>query len=141
MTTYLFKTEPDEFSWNDLVKEKMTPWTGVTNNTALMNLRACKHGDEVFIYHTGNERRIVGLARITSSPYPDPANSGLNAKGEPRFAVVDVKAIAPAKTPVTLAQLKEDERFDDFALIRQSRLSVMRVPAKLDAIIRKMAGF
>lgn len=140
MTTYLFKTEPDEFSWDDLVRAGKEPWNGVTNNTALIHLRVCRPGDEVLIYHTGKERRIVGLARVVSEPYADPERPGRNAKGEPKFAVVDIEPLRPVHTPLTLADIKADDRFADFALVKQSRLSVMPVPAKLDRIIRSNCG-
>ncbi len=140
MTTYLFKTEPDEFSWDDLVRAGRAPWDGVANNAALIHLRACRPGDEVFIYHTGAERRIVGVARVAGDPYEDPSKPGVNAAGEPKFAVVDVEPIRPAPRPVALAAIKADPRFARFALVTQSRLSVMPVPAPLDRAIRTMAG-
>jgi predicted RNA-binding protein with PUA-like domain len=140
MATFLLKTEPTTWSYDDLVREKGTVWDGVTNNAALIHIRAARKGDEAFIYHTGDEKQIVGLARIASNPYEDPANPGRNARGEPKLAVFDLKPLRKARTPVTLARLRADNRFADFALIRQSRLSVMPVPEKLDRILRQMAG-
>lgn len=144
MTTYLLKTEPDDYSFQDLQSDGKTVWDGVANNAALGHIRRARKGDEAFIYHTGNERAIVGLARITSNPYEDPANPGTNAKGEPASAVFDIKPLKPAKSPVTLATIKElaanDEAFANFALVRQARLSVMPVPEDIDRALRKMAG-
>lgn len=140
MTTYLFKTEPDEFSWDDLVRAGRSPWNGVTNNTALLHLRTCSPSDETFIYHTGSERRIVGKARIVCAAYEDPARPGRTARHEPKFAVVDVVPVSCAKTPLTLAAMKADHRFSEFVLVRQPRLSVMPVPAKLDRMIRTLTG-
>jgi predicted RNA-binding protein with PUA-like domain len=140
MATFLFKTEPEEFSYADLAKEKSCVWDGVSNNAALAHLRSCAVGDEVFIYHTGDEKAIVGLAKVTKAAYEDPANPGKNARGEPKFAVLDLKPLRAAKTPVTLATIKSDARFSSFPLVTQGRLSVMPVPANLDAAIRKMSG-
>ena len=134
MATLLLKTEPTTYSWDDLVRDGKTVWDGVTNNAALKHIREAKKGDEALIYHTGSEKRIVGLARLTSDPYPDPKQS------DPKLVVFDIEAVRPVKTPVTLAQVKADERFAEFALVRQARLSVMRVPPAIDAMLRKMAG-
>ena len=97
-------------------------------------------GDEVFIYHTGDERAIVGLAKVTKGPYEDPRRPGTTPEGKPKFAVVNIKLVRAAPKPVTLATIKADRRFKDFALVRQSRLSVMMVPPSLDALLRKLAG-
>lgn len=140
MPTFLFKTEPGTYSYADLVREKRTIWSGVANPAALATLRTAHKGDEAFIYHTGDEKAIVGLAQIVSNPYEDPENPGLNAEGLPKAAVVDVKPLRAAKTPVTLAALKADSRFKDFDLVRLPRMSVMLVPPALDSIIRKLAG-
>lgn len=140
MPCFLFKTEPDEFSFDDLVRDGSCTWDGVTNPAALIALRSCAVADDVLIYHTGDQRAIVGLARVTKPPREDPANPGTNARGEPKFAVVDLAPVAPAKTPVTLARIKDDARFKDFALVTQSRLSVMSVPAPLAKILRTWAG-
>jgi len=140
MATLLFKTEPSTYSFRQLAAAKSARWDGVKNAAALQHLRAARKGDEVFIYHTGDEKAIVGLAEITRAAYEDPANPGLNAKGEPKSAVVDLKALRSAPTPVTLAALKADARFKDFVLIKQSRLSVMPVPLDLDKILRTLAG-
>jgi predicted RNA-binding protein with PUA-like domain len=99
-----------------------------------------KAGDEAFIYHTGDEKAVVGLARVARGPYPDPDRPELNAKGEPTFAVVDLEPVAKAKTPLTLAAIKADVRFKDFELVTQSRLSVMPVPGPLAKAIRGLTG-
>jgi len=140
MPMFLFKTEPTEYSFADLHAEKHTTWTGVSNNAALAALRACRKGDQVLIYHTGDQRSIVGLAKVTSAPKQDPDRPGLTADGEPKFAVVDIAPVKPARTLVALATIKADKRFAKFALVTQSRLSVMLVPPELDAALRELAG-
>lgn len=140
MATYLLKTEPSTYSFDDLVREKRATWDGVTNAAALIALRAMKKGDEAFIYHTGDVRAIVGLATVTRSGYEDPKHPGLNARGEPKLAVVNLKPGARAKRPVTLAMIKADPRFESFALVKQSRLSVMEVAPELDRLLRGLAG-
>jgi hypothetical protein len=140
MSVFLVKTEPGEFSWDDLVKAGRTTWDGVTNNAALLQMRRMVKGDDVFIYHTGDERAVVGLARVCQGPREDPANPGLNAAGLAKFAVVDLKPVKPAKTPLTLAQVKADARFRDFDLVKQSRLSVMAVPETIEVLIREATG-
>lgn len=140
MPTYLCKTEPSDYSYADLERDGATVWDGVKNPTACIHIRAIKPGDDVLIYHTGNDKAIMGLARATSSPYPDPKNPGETAKGETKFPVFDLEPVKAAATPVTLKEIKADERFAGFELVTQSRLSVMPVPAKLDKAIRKMAG-
>lgn len=140
MATFLFKTEPETYSFGDLVREKRAVWDGVTNNTALLHLRSAKKGDEVLVYHTGDVKAVVGLAKIVSDPYEDPENPGENAAGAPKFAVVDLAPVRAAKTPVTLAQVKGDAAFAEFPLVTQPRLSVMPVPAALDTRLRTLAG-
>jgi predicted RNA-binding protein with PUA-like domain len=140
MATFLLKTEPDCYPWDHLVRDKKAVWDGVSNAQALANIRSMRKGDEAFIYHTGDERAIVGLAKVVSAPYEDPNEPGLNARGEPAVAVVDLKPLRAVRTPVTLAAVKSDPRFKDFALVKQSRLGVMEVPPALDKIIRTLAG-
>lgn len=140
MATFLFKTEPGEFSYTDLVKEKRSCWNGVSNNAALAHMRTAAVGYEVLIYHTGDEKAIVGLAKVVKAAYEDPEQPGKNAKGEPKFAVVDLSPVKAAKTPVTLAEVKADAKFKEFPLVTQGRLSVMPVPAALDKALRSMAG-
>jgi len=140
MPTFLLKTEPSDFSFADLQKMRSCTWNGVANAAALIAIRSMKNGDFALIYHTGEERAVVGLAKVTSDAYADPAQPGTNSTGQPKFAVVDLAPIAPAKTPVTLAAIKADARFKDFALVTQSRLSAMPVPSPLAAALRKLAG-
>ncbi len=140
MATYLFKTEPSEYSFADLVREKRCVWSGVTNNAALLQLRLVRKGDEVLIYHTGDERAIVGLGRAASDAYEDPKRPGRNDKGEPKFAVVDLVPVRAAKVPVTLAAIKADPRFAEFPLVVQGRLSAMAVAAAFDSPLRLLAG-
>lgn len=140
MATWLIKTEPGDYSWDDMAKDKRTAWTGVANNAARMHMRAVKKGDEAFFYHTGDDKAIVGLVKIVTNPYEDPDEPGLNGKGEMKAPLFDVSVGKKAKMPLTLKDIKADERFQDFDLVRQSRLSVMPVPAKLEKIIRQKTG-
>lgn len=140
MAVYLLKTEPSEYSFDRLIAEKRCVWSGVSNNTALIHIRAMREGDEAFIYHTGDEKAIVGLARVVRGSYPDPERPDLNAKGEPKFAVVDLEPLVRAKTPLTLAAIKADAHFKDFDLVKQTRLSAMPVAPALANVIRKLTG-
>lgn len=140
MPCFLLKTEPGEYSFDRLVHEGRCVWSGVSNNTALIHLRAMRTGDEAFIYHTGEHKAIVGLARVVRGAYPDPDRAELNAKGEPKFAVVDLEPLTKASTPLTLTAMKADARFKTFDLVTQSRLSAMPVPGPLAKVIRKLAG-
>jgi predicted RNA-binding protein with PUA-like domain len=140
MATFLVKTEPTTYSLADLQREKQARWDGVSNPAALQALRTMRTGDEAFIYHSGDDKAIAGLARILGPAYEDPKRPGLNDAGQPKFAVVDLQYLKPAKTPTTLAQITADARFKDFALVRQSRLSVMPVPPALDKALRALTG-
>lgn len=123
MNHWLLKTEPSTYAWADLVRERRATWDGVSNPTALSHLRAMRKGDEAFVYHTGDEKAIVGIARVASDPYPDPKLS------DAKRVVVDLEPVRALKAPVTLASVKADKRFAGFALVRISRLSVMPVTA------------
>jgi predicted RNA-binding protein with PUA-like domain len=123
MNRWLLKTDPSTYAWADLVRVRRASWDGVANPTALSHLRAMRKGDEAFVYHTGDEKAIVGIARVASDPYPDPKLS------DPKRVVVDLEPVRALKAPVTLASVKADKRFADFALVRISRLSVMPVTA------------
>lgn len=136
MALWLLKTEPSEYSWDDLVREKTAVWSGVTNNAALLHLRAMKKGDEALIYHTGDEKRIVGIATVARGAYPDPDLD----PPDPKRVVVDLKPKKKANTAATLASIKSDPRFAAFDLVRNSRLSVMPVPEDLGAVLRSMTG-
>jgi predicted RNA-binding protein with PUA-like domain len=140
MTTWLLKTEPGEYSFDDLVRDGRTTWTGVSNPAAQQAMRAMTTGDEALIYHTGAEKRIAGLAAVVRGAYPDPEHPGLTAKGDPKRVLVDLEPRKPATRNATLAEIKADARFERFALVTQSRLSAMEVPPALAAALRKMAG-
>ncbi|NPV89302.1 MAG: EVE domain-containing protein [Firmicutes bacterium] len=117
---WLLKTEPDEFSWDDLVKEGESVWDGVKNPTALKNLSRMRPGDQVIIYHTGKEKAAVGLGRVTSEPFPDPVLH------DPRRLVVKISPVRKIK-PVSLASIKASGRFPGWELVRLPRLSVVPV--------------
>jgi predicted RNA-binding protein with PUA-like domain len=140
MSTFLVKTEPGEYSFSRLLEQKTCTWDGVTNPAACKALRAMKPGDEVLVYHTGDERAVVGLATVAGPARADPEQPGLTAAGEIKFPVVPLRATRAARSPMTLETIKADPRFAGFALVTQGRLSVMAVPPALDAIIRKATG-
>jgi len=140
MATYLIKSEPSEYAYADLEREGRTVWSGVTNNAALMHLRAMRKGDEAIFYHSGPQKRIAGLASVVADPSEDPDRPGTNAKGEPKFAVVEIKPAGPASGTATLADIKADARFAEFALVKQPRLSVMPVPPDIAAALKALAG-
>ncbi len=131
---WLLKTEPAEYSFEDLVREGKTVWDGVTNPLALMYLRAIRKGDELLIYHTRSVRAIVGLGKAASGPYPDPA------KHDPKLAVVDVAPVRELARPVLLQAIKAQRAFRSFELVRLPRLSVMPVPPAIWKAILKLAG-
>lgn len=124
---FLLKSEPSEYSFADLMRDKQCVWDGVANPVAQKNLRLMRKHDEAFFYHTGDEKAIVGIVRVERVAYPDPKNTALNAEGEPKYHVVDLKALRAVKQPVTLAQIKADPIFAEFELVKQPRLSVMPV--------------
>ncbi len=128
---WLFKEEPEHYSFNDLVRDGRTVWDGVRNNLALKHIRAMKKSDLAFFYHTGKETTVVGIIRIVSDPYPDPEEK------DPKLVVVDIEPVEKIKRPVTLAEIKSNAKFKNFELVRISRLSVMPVPKSLwDEIIK-----
>lgn len=119
MTAYwLVKSEPYKWSWDDQVKKGVEHWDGVRNYQASNNMKAMKIGDRAFFYHSNEGKEIVGIVEVVKEYYPDHTDE----KG--RFGMVDFKAIEPLKTPVTLKQIKADDKLQDMALIKQSRLSV-----------------
>jgi predicted RNA-binding protein with PUA-like domain len=135
MTNYwLVKTEPGTYSYGDLEREQTAVWDGVKNPVALRNLRAMHPGDQVLVYHTGDERAVVGWATVVSSPYSDPK------KKDPRFVVIDLKAHRRLPLPVTLAQIKADKTFADLPIVRQGRLSVSPVTAAQWSRVLKLSG-
>ena len=131
---WLLKTEPDNYSYADLERDGATIWDGVANNTALMHIRTMQPGDLALIYHTGDQRQAVGLAEITSGPYADPQ------AGDPKLVVVDLRPLRRLPQPVTLAAVKADPAFADFALVRQGRLSVVPVTTEQWGKLLSMAG-
>ncbi len=140
MATFVFKTEPSEYSFDDLVRDKKAEWSGITNAAALIHLRGARRGDEVLIYHTGDEKAIVGLAKVVSAVREDANKPGKTPGGEPKFAVVDIVPVRAADRPLTLGAMKGDSRFAKFLLVTHGRLSVMPVEASLDRIIRELTG-
>jgi predicted RNA-binding protein with PUA-like domain len=136
MAYWLVKSEPDSWSWDEQVKAgaKGTPWTGVRNHTAKANLMKMKKGDRAFFYHSNEGKEIVGIVEVVKEHYPDPTD-----KTE-TFVVVDFKAVAPLKTPVTLAQAKTDKKLAEMALIKFSRLSVQPVTADEWKHVCKLGG-
>ena len=118
---WLVKQEPGSFSWATLVKDGRTDWTGVRNFQARNHLRAMKKGDALLFYHSGEEKQIVGLARVEKEAYPDPTAD------EGDWSAVDIVPVKPLKTPVTLQQIKADKVLKEMPLVRQSRLSVSPV--------------
>jgi len=133
---WLLKTEPSTYSWADLVKAKKAVWDGVTNAVALKNIRAMEKGDAIFVYHTGDEKAVVGTAKVASAPYPDPK------AGDPKLAVVDLTPDRPLARPVTLAEMRTIPALAGFDLLRLPRLSVVPVSeahwkAILDAAAQK----
>ena len=131
---WLFKTEPSAYSFQQLVKDKRTVWDGVKNNLALKHLAGIKKGDSILIYHTGDEKAAVGVARALSEPYPDPA------KKDPKLKVVEIEPDKALPRPVTLAEMKANAKLRTFDLVRLPRLSVMPVSEEQWRIIEGMSG-
>lgn len=125
MAGWLLKTEPNDYSFADLLREQRVVWDGVSNPLARKYLNAMRRGDEAFIYHTGSERAIVGIARVVSDPY---LAGGHQGEAEP---VIELEALRPLSRPVTLAEIKNNAAFSHFELVRLPRLSVMPVPPAL----------
>ena len=134
MARWLLKTEPDCYSWADLARDKKTAWDGVTNALALKHIRSMKKGDEAVIYHTGEERAVVGVAQVESDPYPDPKAD------DAKLVVVDVKPKKKLATSVTLSDFKADPAFAGWDLLRISRLSVVPVPDAMWDRLLELAG-
>ena len=127
MNYFLAKTDPETYSIDDLEREKRTVWDGVTNFQAVRNIRQMRTGDRVFIYHSGGG--VVGMAVVRSEPRNDPKNA--------KSAVVDLEFAGRLDPPVTLAEIKESKQFDDWALVRQGRLSTMAAPEKFVTWMRQ----
>jgi predicted RNA-binding protein with PUA-like domain len=137
MNYWLIKSEPDAWSWEQQVKAgaKGETWTGVRNHTAKQNLEKMKKGDRAFFYHSGEGKAVVGIAEIIRESFPDPTAPA----GEP-WVAVDVKALTPFKTPVTLAAIKAEPKLKDMTLVKLSRLSVQPVTASEWKIVCQMGG-
>jgi predicted RNA-binding protein with PUA-like domain len=131
MNYWLVKQEPEAYSWEAFVKDGKTPWTGVRNFAARLNLRAMKKGDPVFYYHSQTGKEIVGLARVEKEAYPDPTAT------EGDWSCVDLAAVKPLKKPISLEALKADKILKDMKLVKISRLSVSPVTkAEYDRILQ-----
>jgi predicted RNA-binding protein with PUA-like domain len=131
---WILKTDADTYAFDHLVRERRAVWDGVSNALALKHIRSMAAGDQVFIYHSGDEKAVVGLARVVSDPYPDPKTE------DPRLYVVDIEAGDRLARPVTLAEIKADPAFAELGLVRMSRLSVIPVPAEQWKRLLKMAS-
>ena len=130
---WLAKQEPSSYNFSKLEKEKQTVWDGVHNNLALKHINNMKKGDQIFFYHSGNEKQIVGIMVVASKPYPNPDEKNK------RFVVVKVKHKKRLKRPVTLSEIKKEKKFKNWELLRISRLSVMPVPKQIWDYIIKMS--
>lgn len=128
---WLLKTEPSTYGWDDLERETTAVWDGVSNPVALKNLAAMKPGDDALIYHTGGEKAVVGLARVTKAAYPDP-----KAK-DPKLLVVEIAPVRRLARSVALAEIKSDPVFKESPLVRQGRLSVVSLN---DEQFRRLGG-
>ena len=134
MAYWLIKSEPSAYSWDQLVKDKKTSWTGVRNFQAQINLKAMKVGDRAFFYHSGEGKEIVGIAEVVKTAYPDSTDK------DGKSVTVDFKAVEPVKKKVTLAEIKADPKFKEMKLVRQSRLSVSPVSDEHWKLLLKMAS-
>lgn len=136
MTTqyWLVKQEPDDYAWDDFVRDGRTAWTGVRNYAARNHLRAMRAGDAVYFYHSGDAKAVVGIARVVRAAYPDPTAD------EDGWVAVDLAPVEPLPRPVTLAQIKADPALKEIALVRQSRLSVMPLRAAEFTRLGKLGG-
>ena len=137
MAYWLMKSEPTAWSWNEQVKAgaKGTPWTGIRNHTAKLNLMKMKKGDRALFYHSSVGKEVVGIVEVIREPYPDPTAQ----KGEP-WVAVDIKAVTAVPKPVTLTAIKAEPKLKEFALLKQSRLSVPPVTAQEWKILCVMGG-
>jgi predicted RNA-binding protein with PUA-like domain len=132
MAHWLMKSEPDSYSWDDLVRDGSTEWTGVKNAQAAINLRAMRVGDEALFYHSNVGLEAVGIMKITRAAAPDPTDG--------KWVSVEVAPVRPLKKPVTLKAIKADPRLAEMKVVRQSRLSVSPVSAEEWAVVMKLAG-
>jgi predicted RNA-binding protein with PUA-like domain len=126
---FLAKTDPETYSLDQFEKDKKTVWDGVKNPQALRAIRDMRPGDRVFMYHSGGDSAVVGLAQVVSEPRPDPKS--------PKLTVVDLEFLTRLDPPTTLHEIKASSLFDDWALVRQARLSTMAAPAEFVAWMKK----
>ena len=134
MPYWLAKTEPSTYSWQDLVKEKRARWDGVRNAQARNNLAAMKKGDEVLVYHSGDDRAVVGIAKVAKAAYQDPTTD------DERWVCVDLVPVKTLRKPVELATIKSTPSLTQMALVRQGRLSVTPVTAEEFRTILSLAA-
>ncbi|MFN7176135.1 MAG: EVE domain-containing protein [Thermaurantiacus sp.] len=134
MAFWLLKSEPNVYSWDDLVRDGETVWDGVKNAQAAMNLKAMAVGEDAFFYHSNIGKEVVGICRVTKTAYPDPNDD------TGKWVAVSVAPVRPLPRPVTLSQMKAEPSLAEFQLIRQGRLSVVPVRAEQWATILTMAG-
>jgi predicted RNA-binding protein with PUA-like domain len=134
MSYWLIKSEPEVYSWDQLVKDKHTRWDGIRNYAARLHLRSMKKGDEIFFYHSNKGTEIVGIAIVIKEAYPDPTSS------DPAWFAIDIKANKKLVKPVTLEQIKKEKKLSAMALVRIGRLSVQPVTEAEWRIIMKMGG-
>src|SRR5688572_24785736 len=134
MNHWLVKSEPETYSWADLVRDKRTDWTGVRNYAARLHLKAMQPGDEVFVYHSGDDKSVVGIAKVTKAAFPD------RTADEEGWVAVELAAVSPFKQPVSLAQIKADAVLKGMTFVRQSRLSISPVTTTEFSRLKKMGG-
>ena len=134
MAHWLVKSEPTTYSWDDLVKEKQTCWSGVRNYAARIHLNTMKKGDEVFFYHSNEGVEIVAIAKVAKESYQDPTTE------EKAWLVVDIKPVRKLKNPVTLDTIKKDKRLSNMDLVRLGRLSVQKVTEEEWKVVLELAG-
>jgi predicted RNA-binding protein with PUA-like domain len=132
MAHWLMKSEPDSYSWDDLVRDGSTEWTGVKNAQAAINLRAMRVGDEALFYHSNVGLEAVGIMKITRAAAPDPTDA--------KWVSVEVTSVRPLKKPVTLKAIKADPRLAEMKVVRHSRLSVSPVSDEEWAVMMELAG-
>lgn len=123
MAYWLLKTEPGTYSWDDLARDRRSVWDGISNNAALLHMRKARPGDLALIYHTGGERRAMGIAEVVREAYPDPKEK------DPKLLVVDIEAREALASPVELAQVKTRAEFQGSPLVREGRLSFVPLTA------------
>jgi predicted RNA-binding protein with PUA-like domain len=134
MAYWLVKSEPSVYSWDNLVAEKQTCWSGIRNYAARLHMRNMKKGDEVLFYHSNDGTQIVGIAKVVREHYPDPTTD------DERWEAVDIAAVKKLKQPVSLDQVKKEKTLSGMALVRISRLSVQPVTPQEWAVVMQLAG-